>query len=169
MLELVNALIIMTNHNDSSQKKVAAVDTYNVDDSLPMLMATCVKYMRESLHIRFSHMGSPLTSEQWLLLTHLAHRDGVTQKDLAKQSNRTEVAALNLLNKLEKDDLVVRRRDPVDGRCKRVYLTAKGRKLQRSLISSAKDNISQMCKGIPNDDIELLKTTILKITGNLKG
>lgn len=152
----------------SSGEKTTHIDTYDVDESLPMLMATCVKYMRESLHVRFSNMGNPLTSEQWLLLTHLATRDGVTQKNLASRSNRTEVAVLNLLNKLEKDELIVRRRDPVDGRCRRVYLAAKGRKLQRELIPSAKDNISQMCKDIPPNDIKLLKATIHKITSNLK-
>lgn len=165
---IVNILTIMTSDTSSSREKTTHIDMYDVDESLPMLMATCVKYMRESLHIRFSDMGNPFTSEQWLLLTHLATRDGVTQKNLASRSNRTEVAVLNLLNKLEKDDLVVRRRDPVDGRCKRVYLTVKGRKLQRELIPSAKENISQMCKDISNDDIQLLKKTIHKITNNLK-
>lgn len=142
--------------------------TYDVDESFPILMSTCVKYMREVLNTSFVERGHAITSEQWILLCHLASQDGVSQLELARRSDKTEVSVLNLLKKLEINDLVIRRPDPLDGRSKRVYLTSKGRKLQKTLIPMAKGNITQMTEGLNVNDIDHLKTTLRTITDNLK-
>ncbi|TKB12238.1 MarR family winged helix-turn-helix transcriptional regulator [Desulforhopalus sp. IMCC35007] len=142
--------------------------TYDVDESFPILMATCVKYMREALNASFAERGYAITSEQWILLCHLASQDGVSQLELARRSDKTEVSTLNLLKKLEVNDLVIRRPDPVDGRSRRVYLTSKGRKLQKTLIPMAKGNIIKMTEGLDVKDIDHLKTILRKITDNLK-
>lgn len=150
-----------------SKKKANSVETYNVEESFPMLMATCVKQMRETLMERFAGIGRSITTEQWTLLTLLADQDGVSQKNIANRSDRTEVATLNLLKKLEQDGLIIRHPDPVDGRSRRVFLTTEGRKLQQILIPPAKNNIAQMTKDISPEDIEHLKATIRKIAHNL--
>jgi DNA-binding MarR family transcriptional regulator len=88
--------------------------------------------------------------------------------ELARRSDKTEVSTLNLLKKLEINGMVIRRPDPVDGRSRRVYLTSKGRKLQKTLIPMAQGNIRKMTEGLEERDIDLLKTTLRKITDNLK-
>jgi len=165
---ILNALSIMTVMKQINESTYPADEKYDVDESFPLLMSTCVKYMRETLNARFAEKGYAITSEQWVLLTLLADQDGVTQLDLAKRSDKTEVSTLNLLRKLENNDLVIRRPDPVDGRSKRVYLTNEGRKLQKSLISSAKANIARMSRGLESEDIEKLKSILRVITRNLK-
>lgn len=150
------------------RREIILVETYDVEDSFPILMATCVKYMRETLIARFTDAGQSITSEQWIILTLLADQDGVPQKDIAARSDRSEVATLNLLKKLELGGFVVRRPDPVDGRSRRVFLTTEGRKLQSSLIPYANANMRQMTEDIPLEDIQHLKATLQKITINLK-
>lgn len=154
---------LVDNENNSDLPGV----TYDVNESFPMLMSTCVKFMRESLNDRFSTAGFPITSEQWIILTFLAERDGVSQQDLAKRYDRSEVSILNLLKKLELSELIIRQRDPVDGRCNRVYLTIKGRKLHQQLIPHAKANIARMSEGIRDEELEQLKGIIRKINSNL--
>ncbi|MFT6927979.1 MAG: DNA-binding MarR family transcriptional regulator [Psychromonas sp.] len=141
---------------------------YIVDESFPMMMSTCVKYMRETLNARFTKSGCNITSEQWMLLIYLAEQDGITQQTLAGFCAISKVSVLNLIKKLEINNLIVRHPDPVDARSNRVYLTNKGRKIKNSLIPLAKANIKQMTEGISNDDIELLKRTVKKITINLE-
>lgn len=148
-------------------KKSGHKETYDVDESFPMLMAACVKYMRQSLNTRFRDMGTTITAEQWILLSHLAEQDGLSQLDLARRYGSSEVSTLNLLNKLEKGGLVLRQRDPVDARCKRVYLTAKGRSLQSELVPAAKTNIRVMSEGLGNKDIEQLKKVLRRILHNV--
>jgi len=152
-----------THENTDSSEEI-----YDVEESFPLIMATCVKYMRETLNARFAEQGYSVTSEQWSLLALLADQDGVTQLELARRSDKTEVSTLNLLRKLEKNGFVVRHPDPVDGRSKRVYLTTEGRKLQKSLIPLAKANLAKMSTGIEDKDIENFKAVLRTITRNLK-
>jgi len=120
---------------------------YDVDDSFPMLMATCVKYMRESLNKRFSDAGISLTAEQWMVMTYLADQDGVSQQDLADRYDRSKASAMHLVRKLEKSGLVIRKPDPIDGRSNRVFLTSEGRKLQKLMIPLAKENMAYKSEG----------------------
>jgi DNA-binding MarR family transcriptional regulator len=142
-------------------------ETYDIHESFPMLMTTCVKYMRESLNARFQEAGFNITTEQWNLLAYLAEQDGLSQQALADRYRRSKVSALNLLKKLETAGLITRHPDPVDGRTNRVYLTPKGRKTQKALIPLAVENIEAMGRGLSDEELQTLKTIVRKITRNL--
>jgi DNA-binding MarR family transcriptional regulator len=143
-------------------------EKYDINDSLPMMMMTCVKFMRESLNAVFSKAGFDVTNEQWNILVHLAQQDGISQQVLADCYGRSKVSVLNLLKKLEKRKLVVRKPNPVDGRYNCVYLTTEGRNLQRTLIPLAKANIAKMCKDLDKKEIEFLKQMTQTMTKNIK-
>jgi DNA-binding MarR family transcriptional regulator len=143
-------------------------NTYDIAESFPVLMMTCVKHLRESLNAYFIEAGQSVTTEQWLILTFLAHQDGVSQQHLANRYDRSKVSTMALLKKLEKNGLIIRKPDPVDGRSNLVYLTSEGRALQHSLIPLAKENITRMSKNVSPEDIEQLKSILRKITKNLK-
>ncbi len=140
---------------------------YDIEESLPMLMANCVKFMRESLNATFLNAGFDITQEQWNILVYLGHEDGISQQVLADRYGRSKVSTMNLLKKLEKQGLVLRETHPTDARYNCVYLTVAGRMLQKTLIPLAKGNIQRMSKGISDDEIELLKTLVRKISKNL--
>jgi len=87
----------MTNSFLHTPKKLAHnEDVYDVEDSFPMLMATCVQYMRKTLNARVTEAGHTVTSEQWMILTCLAQQEGVSQQDLADRYDRTKVSTLAL-------------------------------------------------------------------------
>ncbi len=157
-------LTIMTIHdmNDRTQNDFP----FDLEESLPVLMATCVKCMRESLNAHFAQRGAGISSEQWIVLTHLTHQDGISQQELATRCSRTEVSILNLLKKLESSGFVLRLRDPVDARCKRVFLTGEGRKQQRSLLPVAQENMSRMCAGLGEGDLSQVTAILQKILLN---
>lgn len=157
-----------TSDSDPSENSFHTKETYDVEESFPMLMATCVKHLREALNACVTEAGHNVTSEQWMILTHLANGDGVTQQDLANRYDRTKVSTLGLLKKLEKSGLVIRRKDPEDGRCNLVYLTVEGRKLQKALIPLAKANTTRLSQGLSPEDIAHLKSTLRKITATAK-
>lgn len=142
---------------------------YDVNESFPMLIAKCEKHMRESLNKCFREAGYNVTTEQWIILVHLGQQDGLTQQELADRYDRSKVSAMNLIRKLEKTGYILRKSDPVDGRCNRVYLTSDGRKLLQSLVPLAKANRKNMSQGITVEEIELLKSIVKRVTGNLSG
>lgn len=142
---------------------------YDIDESLPMLMTTCVKFMREALNMRFEKAGLSVTVEQWVVLIHLWRQDGLTQQDLADRILKSKVAVFNALQKLEKTGLILRSPDPVDGRTNRVYLTPAGKRIQVDLVPIANENIETMSLGVSEQEMILFKEILRKITGNLKG
>lgn len=143
-------------------------EPYDLKESFPMLVATCAKYMRETLKMCFIDAGYKVTHEQWAVLTWLAERDGVTQQELADSFERSKVAAYNLLKKLEQNSLILRKTDSDDSRYNRVYLTDKGMTLQRELTPLAKSNTALMSEGIPTEDIETFKSVLRKLNTNMK-
>lgn len=85
----------------------------------------------------FARFG--LTADQFVVLTILAERDGLTQCAVAKEvfSDPNTVGAM--LGRLEKKRLLRRERHPGDGRARCVFLTAQGRKVQREAFACSKD------------------------------
>lgn len=142
---------------------------YDIEESFPMLLTTCVKYMREKLKECFTKAGYKVTHEQWTILLYLAQQDGISQQDLADRFERSKVSAFNLLKKLEQKGLVLRKTDPVDARYNRVYLTAEGRKLQNTLTPLARANSAAISAGISVEEIETLKAVVRKLNANMKG
>ena len=143
-------------------------EKYNVNDSFPMMMCTCVKYMKESLNKRFRDAGFNVTNEQWMVLVYLGQEDGISQQVIADRYDRSKVSALNLILKLETGGYVIRRVDPADRRSNLVHLTDKGRSLLNKLIPLARENITYMNRKISIEDMEVLKATVKKITENIK-
>ena len=137
-------------------------------DAISWLMATCSKLLRESLSTKFANAGFAVTPEQWAILAHLWQQDGLSQQTLANRFHRSKVAAFQIIGKLEKQGLVIRRPDPVDGRSKRIFLTSEGRKIQAVLIPLAKENITWAIDGISEEDLETAKNVIRKVISNIK-
>lgn len=138
-------------------------------DALSWLMATCSKLLRERLTLRFMNAGYSVTAEQWAILAHLWQQDGLSQQALANRFHRSKVAAFQLISRLEKQGLVVRRPDPVDGRSNLIYLTPKGRAIQSALVALAKENMARALDGIAEADLEAAKSVVRKIISNTKG
>ena len=152
----------------NSVRKHVMMDSFPTD-ALSWLMSTCSKVLRETLQVRFEKAGYKVTPEQWALLAHLGLQDGLSQQALASRFHRSKVSAFQLISRLEKQGLVVRRSDPKDGRSNLIFLTAKGRAIDGALVSLAQENMVQALKGIPAAELETAKTVVRRIIANVAG
>jgi DNA-binding MarR family transcriptional regulator len=135
-------------------------------DALSWLMATCSKVLRERLAVRFCKAGYGITPEQWAILGRLGQEDGLSQQSVADRFHRSKVAAFQLISKLEKQGLVVRRPDPGDGRSNLVYLTDEGRRVQEALVALANANMAAALEGVSEADLETAKRVVRRIIAN---
>ena len=105
-------------------------------ESLGMRLRGAYLSMHRCFDARFTRLGA--TADQYVILTMLAEEDGIIQQELMRRvfSDPNTVSAM--LGRLEKRGLIRRRAHDGDGRARCVYLTAKGRRLQRQLDESAK-------------------------------
>lgn len=49
-------------------KETKSIESYDVEESFPMLTATRVKHIRETLMEQFSNVGESIITEQWISL-----------------------------------------------------------------------------------------------------
>lgn len=74
--------------------------------------------------------------DQFVILSVLAEREGVTQQDLVERSGYDPATTGKMLRLLEKRGLVARTAHPTDGRAKLVTLTIEGRSTWERLWGS---------------------------------
>ncbi|WP_405151460.1 MarR family winged helix-turn-helix transcriptional regulator [Sphaerisporangium sp. NBC_01403] len=79
---------------------------------------------------------------QNLVLEVLWKTDGLTPGELSAHLGYTTPTVVNTASRMESAGLLVRRRDPADGRLVRLYLTAKGRAAQEP-IQEARRRIAE--------------------------
>jgi len=64
---------------------------------------------------------------QGFALIHLWHSDGMPQRELSRSMHISPASVTNMLQRMERDGWIERKRDETDQRVVRVYLTAKAK------------------------------------------
>lgn len=106
-----------------------------IDESLGYLVNRAARLMAHDLaeELRPAHVGIG----QWAVLLFLWARDGVTQAALARHVAIEPPTLVRTIDRLVRDGLVTRERDPGDGRVSRIHLTNRGLALRDDLIPKA--------------------------------
>lgn len=102
------------------------------------------------------------------LLFILDKKDGLRQKDISKRLNVAPATLTMMIKRLEKEGLVYREKDPLDGRVYRVYISDKGRKVSEEAKNIFKI-IEEDCFGnFSKEERESLDKILSKVQENLK-
>ena len=67
---------------------------------------------------------------QGFALIHLWHNDGMSQRDLSRSMHISPASVTNMLQRMERDGWIERKRDEADQRVVRVFATDKSKKLR---------------------------------------
>ena len=96
--------------------------------SLPMLLYRVLGQVLPRFRVIFSEFG--LTEQQWRVLRVLWERDGIPLLALSEETLIPGPSLVGVVDRLERADLVSRRRSSRDRRRVRVVLTHRGRTLE---------------------------------------
>jgi DNA-binding MarR family transcriptional regulator len=100
-------------------------------DNLGFLLAKASQRWNELLAERFRERGYPEVRPSYgSLLIPLFEQDGLRMGELAARARLSKQTMTTMVRLLEREGLVVRERDPDDGRAFRVLLTARARGFQ---------------------------------------
>jgi DNA-binding MarR family transcriptional regulator len=95
------------------------------------LLAKASQRFNELLAERFAERGYPEVRPSYgSVLVPLFEEDGLRLGELAERSRLSKQAMTGLVKQCEHDGLVVRERDPADGRAFRVSLSDRGREFK---------------------------------------
>ena len=99
------------------------------DLSVGQLLAQVCRLTGHHLRTHMEKLG--LHRGQGFALVHLWHNDGVPQRDLAQAMHIRPASATNMLQRMERDGWIERKRDDADQRVVRVFITAKAKGLRK--------------------------------------
>ena len=140
----------------------------------PELSDTPVKLCNEismlfRTHMRENDPQDGVMSQQGahLVLSNLASHDGINQLELVNATHLRPPTVSVILRRMEEEGLVTRSADPNDKRSVRVYLTDKGKKLDKKNITRIKEIDTIALSELSNEEISLLMDLLPKIRNNL--
>ena len=108
-----------------------------------------------------------LTKEQWTILGVLWQNDGCSQQTLADKTYRDKPGITRLVDNLEKENLVERRPDAKDRRLNLIFLTPKGKIIEKEVIEIVNQTLEDAIKGIDLENLKIVRDTFLQIYDNL--
>jgi DNA-binding MarR family transcriptional regulator len=105
---------------------------------------------------------------QFPALLALYEQDGRTQAELCQLVQIEQPTMANTLNRMQRDGLISRSPDPVDGRRSLVELTVRGRELEQALAEAADSVNAEASDGLSDLEVETLMTLLAKLAANLE-
>jgi MarR family transcriptional regulator, transcriptional regulator for hemolysin len=107
------------------------------------------------------------TSTQWRAMFRLSREPGMKQVELADRLDVEPITAGRIIDRLEEAGLVERRRDPVDRRVWKLYLTDKADPIIEQLKIVAERVLAGTLAGISPDEMAVLRSILLRIRENV--
>ena len=97
----------------------------------------------------------------------LAHRDGLSQREIAEHL-RIKPPTVNVtVRRLEKAGFLYRKADEKDQRISRIYLTEKGKQAKENGMKKVKENEKILLSGLSDAELCLLRRMLEQITENI--
>lgn len=151
-----------------------------------MEVKTCLQmknqtFVRESINPVFSQCLCGLTGVLWRqmqelgiypgqipVLGLLAHKDGLSQREIAEKLHIKPPTVNVTVQRLEKAGFLYREADEKDQRISRIYMTEKGKQAKESGMKKVQDNEKILLDGFSEEDLCLLRRFLDQITENIE-
>ncbi|MEM7319521.1 MAG: MarR family winged helix-turn-helix transcriptional regulator [Pseudomonadota bacterium] len=105
---------------------------------------------------------------QFPILLELWQKDGVSQRDLLKNLDIEQATLANTLNRMERDGLIIRKRNPSDARVQQIWLTAKARDIQVRAYQAANDQNQAALKALSEAERTQLMIIMRKVISQMR-
>lgn len=140
-------------------------DQQTVQASLGYRVAHLGRALSQSLRVRIEPLG--VVPGQYPPLLALYERDGLTQTELCVIAGVEQPTMANTLARMQRDGLVQRVPDPLDGRRSRVLLSDRARALRDQLADAARDGNAVATRGLDDRQIATFLRTLDLMVANL--
>ena len=128
-------------------------------------LAETSRVLRRQFNRHAAAVGA--TSAQWRAMFWLGREARLKQVELAEKLDVEPITAGRIIDRLEEAGLVERRRDPVDRRVWRLYLTDKALPVIEKLKSTAEEILSGAMAGISPEELIAMRVTLSRIRENV--
>jgi MarR family transcriptional regulator, transcriptional regulator for hemolysin len=140
---------------------------YDFENSIGVIINTVAKAFVRALDSELrENVG--VTISQWKVMVILVRQNGLTQKDIADRLGLEGPTLIPVIDKMEKDGLVIRKVDSADRRNNRIYRTEKADALWDEMFNCAMRVRQSSVKNITDNEIQITKNALDKMLHNLR-
>ncbi len=137
------------------------------EEPLPRVIAFTAKAIRAYFEDALAEAGATLAT--WVVLSGIDRGRWDNQRGLARDLRIEGATLTRHLDRMERDGLIVRTRNPEDRRQVRAELTAAGRGLHDTLKAIATKTGRRACDGLSGDEQQMLRRLLEQIRTNVGG
>ena len=130
------------------------------------LLGTLHRNARNYFHREFASFG--LVGGVHSFLVVLYHQDGLSQNELSRILNFDKAHTTRAIQKLMDSGFIERKRDDVDHRCYRIYLTEKARAHEGEIKEIIHTWTHAISSGLSDSEIQTLIELLDKMTKNVR-
>jgi DNA-binding MarR family transcriptional regulator len=135
------------------------------DDRMAHLVKDTTRALVRALQVRLARFGIPFG--HWAFLRILWQADGISQRQLSELADVMQPTTSAALHAMERRGLVRRQRRPDDRRSVRVFLTARGRALEKTLVPLAIAVNEIALRDVAPRDVGTTRRTLIRMLENL--
>lgn len=136
-----------------------------VESSLAWRLVVSGRLVRTLAEGMLDHIGAQALA----VLFRLSEEDGVSQAELSRRQRVEAPTMCRMIDRLEREHLVVRERDPLDRRSVRVILTDKGRHVTEERLKTVNEIEERAFAGLTIEEREQLHDLLGRLLQDLPG
>ena len=144
-----------------------SIQRYDFQNSIGYIINRTAKAFIKALDSQLKEKVG-VTAGQWKVLVMLVDQNGLAQKEIADRLGLDGATLIPIIDKMEKDKLVVRKVDPADRRNNRIYRTQRADALWDKMMQCVSSIKEISIKGIPDQNVKIMKDVLENIWKNLK-
>lgn len=138
---------------------------FDLDDCIAFITNKSAKKLADEFNRRLQENGT--TRVQWIALFYIGKAGEISQKELSDYMDIKESSMVRLIDRMEKEELVERRKDSEDRRITKIILTDKGKFLKEELMPRGQEFQDDVLKGISKENLEIFKEVLQRMTNNI--
>src|SRR5918911_4314020 len=140
---------------------------YDFENSIGFIVNRAARSFVKALELEL-HDKVGVTVGQWKVIVMLVKQNGLTQKETADKLGLESPTLIPIIDKMEKEGLIMRKVDPSDRRNNRIYRTERADALWDRMMECASKVRQVAIKDIPEEEINVMRTVLNKIWHNLR-
>ncbi len=138
---------------------------FDLDDCIAFITNKSAKKLADEFNRRLQENGT--TRVKWIALFYIGKAGEISQKELSDYMDIKESSMVRLIDRMEKEELVERRKDSEDRRITKIILTDKGKFLKEELMPRGQEFQDDVLKGISKENLEIFKEVLQRMIDNI--
>lgn len=137
---------------------------FELDDCVAFVTSKVSKKIADVFNEKLNNYD--ITRVQWIALYFLGKSESINQTELADKMDIKKSTMVRLIDRMEKEGYVRRKKDIEDRRITYICLTALGKKIRKELLPFGKEFSDLITRDISDEDMKIFKKVLNKLVEN---